>query len=89
MIEAKEDAACSSLASEAYAGTLAKHHGWAIRSAVNLALYTLPSLAELIRRLEVTREDGILYLKRIVATVRPMYNTIDALYTKNNLHSLP
>ncbi|KJE98240.1 hypothetical protein CAOG_08233 [Capsaspora owczarzaki ATCC 30864] len=89
MIEAKEDAACSTLAGEAYANTLSKHHGWAVRSAVNLALYTLPSLSELIRRLDVSRDDGIAYLKRIVASVRPMYDHINGLYTTHDLHSLP
>lgn len=48
-------------ASVAYAKVFAPHHGWAIRKAVAAGMYTLPSKAQLLRKLN---EDGeVLLLK--------------------------
>ncbi|KAJ9163219.1 hypothetical protein P3X46_022911 [Hevea brasiliensis] len=42
-------------ASKAYAQVFAPHHGWAIRKAVDAGMYTLPTKAQLLNKLN---EDG-------------------------------
>lgn len=42
-------------ASEAYAQVFAPHHGWAIRKAVAVGMYALPTREQLLKKLN---EDG-------------------------------
>ena len=81
----------SSIASSAYTRSLAKYHPWLIRKAATLAMYTLPSRGDmLVLVANRTGEEQVQkILKNCVAAIRRVYDAVEALYTKYDLHGLP
>lgn len=80
----------STIASTAYTKTLAKHHPWLIRKAATLAMYTLPSRGDMLVLVAAGNEHDVQkMLKSCVDAIRLVYNSVEDLYTKHNLHGLP
>ena len=91
LAESSNQEKASSIASSAYAETLAKFHPWLIRKAANLAMYTLPSRGDMMVLVakEASTEEVQGKLKACVLAIKPVYNQIEDLYTKYSLHDLP
>ena len=83
--------ASGTLASEAYSSTLANFHPWLIRKAALWAMYTLPSVGALIKKVapECDREVATKTLLEVVEAIDVVYKDTEELYTKNDLHGLP
>jgi len=82
----------STMASDAYSETLSKYHPWIIRKAANLAMYTLPSRGEMLVLVASGQpEEGEVQkmLKDCVVAIRIVYESVESLYTKYDLHGLP
>lgn len=85
-----EEDKLSAVASEAYDATLSKHHPWLVRKGVALALYTLPSMGQLRERLQIdSSENSILLLAEIVSSINPVYDTVEKVYSDNDILALP
>lgn len=90
--ESSEDDSSSTLASESYNETLAKYHPWLIRKAALLAMYTLASVGDMIKKAspaDVTNGEAKKLLKDAVDAIRPVYDATEELYTSYDLHGLP
>ena len=90
--ESTDHEKASSIASSAYSETLAKYHPWLIRKAANLAMYTLPSRGDmlvLVASGQADEQDVQKKLKNCVVAIRVVYESVEALYTKYDLHGLP
>lgn len=90
--ELEDNDKVSTMAKEVYHKTLANFHPWLIRSAANLALYSLPSRKDLIKKIAPNGIDEKLLKEKIVACTEKMhlvYSAIESLYTKYSLHKLP
>ena len=90
--ESTDSDSSGSLASEAYSCTLANFHPWLIRKAALLAMYTLPSVGDLIKKVAPetsNRDTATKLLVEVVEAIDVVYNETEELYTKNNLHGLP
>lgn len=92
-LSASSDAERSgTLASEAYNSTLANFHPWLIRKAALWAMYTLPSVGDLIKKVAPesgTKEEASKMLIEVVEAIDLVYNDTEEQYTKNDLHGLP
>ncbi len=81
----------STIASNAYSETLSKYHPWLIRKAATFAMYTLPSRGDILLLLakELTEEQVQNLLKKCVHAIKPVYQKVEELYSKYDLHGLP
>ena len=82
----------STIASTAYSETLSNYHPWLIRKAANLAMYTLPSRGDMLVLVASGQPDEREVqnmLKNCVDAIRVVYEAIEALYSKYDLHGLP
>lgn len=82
----------STIASTAYSNTLAKYHPWLIRKAASLAMYTLPSRGDmlvLVASGQPDEQEVQRMLKSCVLAIKSVYESVEALYTKYDLHGLP
>lgn len=73
---------------DAYESTLAKYHPWVVRKAANVAMYTLPSQKELLKRVCQDVPKTIEILPQMLMKTKIVYDRIQVLYTQNNLHNL-
>eukprot|EP00117_Sycon_ciliatum_P016008 scpid76599/ scgid15620/ Glycolipid transfer protein domain-containing protein 1 len=78
----------SGIAREAYGATLANHHTFLVRQMASAAMLTLPYRDPLIVKL-FGDASALQDLQEFVRTITPVYDAVDALYTKNDLHRLP
>ncbi|KAJ3653353.1 hypothetical protein Zmor_012609 [Zophobas morio] len=77
---------------EAYDSTLAKFHPFVIRKGAQIAMYTLPTREQLLRKVCGNEEDVKVALEMLPKTLEAtdaVYVRIEALYTLYDLHSLP
>lgn len=77
---------------EAYDCTLAKHHSFIIKNCAKVAMYTLPTREQLLRKVcgdeeEIRRALNI--LPKTLESTAIVFTRIENLYTINDLHSLP
>ncbi|CAG9768305.1 unnamed protein product [Ceutorhynchus assimilis] len=77
---------------EAYDQTLAKHHSYLIRKGAQVAMYTLPTRENLLKRVcggidEIQRAINLLPKTLAASTV--VYTRIETLYSLHDLHNLP
>eukprot|EP00794_Sanderia_malayensis_P015403 gene15403-16975_t len=82
----------SAIASTAYSETLSKFHPWLIRKAAMFAMYTLPTRGDILLMLgkDMGESQEVQFLlKQCVNAIRPVYEQVDELYTKYELHELP
>ncbi|XP_066251047.1 ceramide-1-phosphate transfer protein [Euwallacea similis] len=77
---------------EAYDQTLAKHHSFIIRKGAQVAMYTLPTREQLLKRVCGDEEEikkAVNLLPKTLEASSIVYMRIDMLYTVHNLHDLP
>ncbi|CAO1305974.1 unnamed protein product [Diamesa hyperborea] len=72
-----------------YSETLAKYHPWVIKKAASVAMYALPKRDELLNKVCSDADKAIEILPEMLDITEKVYNTIDALYIKYDLHGLP
>ena len=92
LVEMKDEDKVSTMAGNVYGRTMANYHPWLIRKAAGLALYSLPSRKDLIKKIAPDGiEDAVLKEKVeiCVENIDIVYNEIEQLYTKHLLHKLP
>ncbi|XP_076451825.1 ceramide-1-phosphate transfer protein-like [Babylonia areolata] len=80
----------SEQAAEAYDRTLAKHHPWIMRKAVQVALYSLPDRQELLVKLHMAdtpREMAKVHA--LITQLDSIYDITQRLYAENRLLDLP
>ncbi|EDO47801.1 predicted protein, partial [Nematostella vectensis] len=90
--ESHEGDSSSALASESYNKTLAAYHPWLIRKAALLAMYTLASVGDMIKKASAEsadQESAQKLLCEAVEAIQPVYDTTEELYTEYDLHGLP
>lgn len=79
----------SSVCAQSYNETLANFHPFLIRKAANIAMYALPNRDQLLNKVCADVEASIKALPEMLQVTNAVYDRIDALYTKNDLHGLP
>ena len=82
----------SHMAANAYSTTLATFHPWLIQKGAKLAMYTLPVRRDLVKKVvaqEVADETVRAKLDACVDAIKPVYEAVEGLYTKHDLHGLP
>ncbi|XP_078696804.1 ceramide-1-phosphate transfer protein-like isoform X1 [Branchiostoma floridae x Branchiostoma belcheri] len=90
MGKSTSDAKVSTLAYECYHETLANYHVWIVRKAAGMAFYTLPTRKNFLEKLCKEEEDMVLGLvSELAATILPVYEQTEELYTKFDFHELP
>ena len=90
--EASDNDSSSSMATDAYNQSLANFHPWWIRKAATWAMYTLPNVGDLTKKIaapSVGREEAKRLLKEVTEAINPVYDITEELYTKHDLHGLP
>lgn len=89
--QASDKDSSSTLASEAYNETLAHFHPWLIRKAASLAMYSLYSVGDMIKKAggEVSQDEAKKLLRESVDAIQPVYDDTEGLYTSYDLHGLP
>lgn len=90
--ESSDSDSSSSMASDAYKQSLEKFHPWLIQKAALWAMYTLPNVGDLTKKISVPnmdREDTKRLLKEVTEVIKPVYDLTEELYTKHDLHGLP
>lgn len=75
----------------AYNDTLAKHHTFLIRKGAQVAMFTIPTRGDLLKRvchnMDVTRAMEL--LPEMLRNMRMAYDRTNELYTLHDLHNLP
>ena len=90
IVQSKDDAKVSSMASKVYHNTLAKHHPWITRKMAGVVMYILPSKKDLIQMMCKQNLESVLVLLQEVCNIGvPIYSTIYNIYEKNGLLNLP
>lgn len=90
--ESSDSDSSSSMASDAYSQSLANFHPWLIRKAALWAMYTLPSVGDLTKKISapnMDKEEAKRLLKEVTEVMKPVYDITEELYTKHDLHGLP
>ncbi|GLV38257.1 uncharacterized protein CBL_12905 [Carabus blaptoides fortunei] len=83
----------STVCQAAYEKTLAQYHPWIVQKGAKMAMYTMPTREQLLRRVcgntdqEVQRAIDI--LPKMLEVTTYVYDRIEALYTVHDLHGLP
>ncbi|XP_051127525.1 accelerated cell death 11 [Andrographis paniculata] len=72
-------------ASKAYAQVFAPYHGWAIRKAVGAGMYTLPTKAQLLSKLNEDEASARTQMQNYVSSTGPVVAYIDKLYMSRGL----
>jgi len=75
----------------AYNDTLAKHHTFLIRKGAQVAMYTIPTRGDLLRRVchNVDVARAVEMLPDMLKHMHMVYDRTDKLYTLHDLHNLP
>lgn len=90
--EATDNDSSASMATDAYNQSLANFHPWLIRKAAVWAMYTLPNVRDLTKKIAspgVDQEEAKRMLKEVTEVIKPVYDITEELYTKHDLHGLP
>ena len=90
--EASEHDSSSSIAADAYKQSLANYHPWLVRKAAVWAMYTLPNIDDLKKKIaapNMEHQEMKQLLKDVTEVMKPVYDITEELYTRHNLHGLP
>lgn len=82
----------SSIAADAYNQSLANYHPWLVRKAAVWAMYTLPNIEDLKKKIAAPNmelQETKQLLKDATEVMKPVYDITEELYTRHNLHGLP
>ncbi|CAB3408609.1 unnamed protein product [Caenorhabditis bovis] len=88
---ASNEDSIAKICKETYDGTLAKFHPWVIRTAVKLAVYTLPpreKLLELIKGDLLHEDDVREKIFVVVENGKIVHERINSIYTTHDLHKI-
>ncbi len=84
--ESEENMKTSVIASDVYHRTLANYHTWIVKKMAGVAMYVLPSKKSLIGMMCKQDDDEVsMLLEQVCEAGFPVYETIQHLYTNNNL----
>ncbi|KAL5209553.1 hypothetical protein ABZP36_005176 [Zizania latifolia] len=72
-------------ASKAYAQVFAPHHGWAIRKAVAVGMYALPSKSQLLKKLNEDENSAKVQMQNFIRSSGPVILYAEDLFTSRNL----
>jgi hypothetical protein len=89
LADAPSNVSMATCTSTAYGVTLANFHPWPVRAAVAAAVYALPSRTTLLRRLGSDEETARNDLRACITAIRPVYDMVQAEYSRLDLHALP
>ncbi|CAK9137228.1 unnamed protein product, partial [Ilex paraguariensis] len=64
----------------AYEQVFAPYHGWTIKTAVSTALYTLPSLARVLKKLNESEASAMVQMQNYVTASAPVIQYIETLF---------
>ncbi|XP_076270212.1 ceramide-1-phosphate transfer protein [Rhynchophorus ferrugineus] len=90
--ELQDEETTSVACREAYDSTLAKHHSFIIKNCAKVAMYTLPTREQLLKKVCGDAEDiqrALNILPKTLESTAIVFTRIENLYTINDLHSLP
>lgn len=90
--EASGHDSSSSIAADAYNQSLANYHPWLVRKAAVWAMYTLPNIEDLKKKIAAPNmelQETKQLLKDATEVMKPVYDITEELYTRHNLHGLP
>ncbi|KAK4880324.1 hypothetical protein RN001_008470 [Aquatica leii] len=76
----------------AYDRTLSHHHTFMVRSGAKLAMHTMPTREQLLKKLcgnEESIRDALEMLPKMLDVTSVVFDRIDNLYTTHDLHTLP
>ena len=80
----------SNEAQKAYEATLAQHHPWLVKKGVGIAMMTLPSRSDLLKKLNLDdTPEKMGQLGELVEELNKIYGITQKLYEKDNLLDLP
>ncbi len=75
---------------EAYSETLAHHHIWMVRKAVGLAVYMLPTRAELLAKMDnYNEQQALLEIDELTVELQQVYDIVQSIYVAHNFTNLP
>ncbi|KFD51495.1 hypothetical protein M513_07708 [Trichuris suis] len=79
------------IARKAYDETLARYHGWIVRKAVHLAVYTLPTRKQLMSHLSerLSEAETEQIMREVVVECTAVFERVDQLYVAKQLHNIP
>ncbi|XP_077977329.1 ceramide-1-phosphate transfer protein-like [Glandiceps talaboti] len=85
-----DSSAVSTLAGEAYNGSLAKFHPWLIRKAAGLAMYSLPSRKKFMATsFQQSAEEAERILPQFLEIAKCIHDEIQQLYAQHDILMLP
>lgn len=84
-ITSSEQDSLKEAASQAYAQVFAPYHGWAIRKAVSAGMYTLPTKAQLLKKLNEDETSAKVQMQIFITSAAPVITYIDQLFIKREL----
>ncbi|KAH8370904.1 hypothetical protein KR093_005522, partial [Drosophila rubida] len=91
LLTVADDEKAHNVCKSAYNDTLAKYHAFLIRKGAQVAMYTIPTRGDLLRRvccnMEVAR--ALELLPEMLTQMRLAYDRTNELYTLHDLHELP
>lgn len=90
--ESSDNDSSSSMASDAYNQSLANFHPWLIRKAAVWAMYTLPNVGDLTKKISapnMDKDEAKRLLKEVTEVIKPVYDITEELYSSHDLHGLP
>lgn len=70
-------------------GTLAKYHPWIIRKSASVAMYAMPTREKLLNHVCACPIEAVQTLPAMLDATDTVYDRVEALYTKYDLHGLP
>ena len=86
----KDDESLSTPAVEAYNNTLANYHGWLIRKAATLALYTLGNRTSILSAMpRYSRDETLDYIGQLIKSAQAVYDHVQTVYTDKGILDLP
>ncbi|CAF1818165.1 hypothetical protein Bca4012_029531 [Brassica carinata] len=71
--------------SKSYAQVFAPHHGWAIRKAVALGMYALPTRTHLLKMLNEEEAEAKIQMESYVNASAPVITYLDNLFLSKQL----
>ncbi|KAK7303545.1 hypothetical protein RJT34_14452 [Clitoria ternatea] len=72
-------------ASKAYEQVLAPYHGWAIRKAVSVGMYVLPTKEQFLKKLNEDEASAKVHMQTYVTASTPLIQYIDKLFLSRDL----
>lgn len=92
LVEMEDKGKVSDMAYEVYAESLSNYHSWLVRNGAKLAMYALPYKRDFMKKIVPPGEEESVVADKIrhgVKSLHNVYESMEALYTKHDLHGLP